>query len=78
MQAAQELLGNPLLRESIGSIEASLLKQMHQVKLDDVAGHTRLILALQVSQAVNRHLWHVMQDGQAAVQEINLRGRRID
>lgn len=78
MQAAQELLGNSLLREAIGSIEVTLLKQMHQVKLDDVAGHTRLILALQVSQAVSRHLWLVMQDGQAALQEINLRGRRID
>lgn len=78
MQAAQELLSNSLLRESISAVEAALLKQMHQVKLDDVAGHTRLIVALQVSQAVNRHLWHVMQDGAAAQQEISLRGRRID
>ena len=77
-QAASELIQNPLLHESISSVEATLLKQMHQVKLDDVAGHTRLIIALQVSQAVNRHLWSVMQDGEVARQEISLRGRRID
>jgi hypothetical protein len=72
------LLQNSLLRESINSVEATLLKQMHHVKLDDVAGHTRLIIALQVSQAVNRHLWSVIQDGEAAAQELRLRGRRID
>lgn len=55
-----------------------MLKQMHHVKLDDVDAHTRLILALQVSQAVNRHLWGVIQDGEIARQELNLRGRRID
>lgn len=77
-QAAQELIHNPLLRESISAIESTLLKQMHQVKLDDVNGHTRLILALQVSQAVNRHLLGLIQDGEVARQEIQLRGRRID
>lgn len=77
-QAAHELMLNPLLRESIHAVEMTLLKQMHQVKLDDVAGHTRLIIALQVSQAVNRHLWSVMQDGEVAHQELRLRGRRID
>lgn len=77
-QAAHELMQNSLLRESINSVEATLLKQMHQVKLDDVDGHTRLILALQVSHAVNRHLWAVMQDGELANQELRLRGRRID
>jgi hypothetical protein len=73
-QAAHELIQNPLLRESINSVEATLLKQMHQVKLDDVAGHTRLILALQVSQAVNRHLWAVMQDGEGPIRSCGCAG----
>lgn len=77
-QAAQELLRNDLLNEAIISIENDLLAQMRAVKLDDVNAHTRLILALQTSQAVSRHLWHRIQDGHAAMGEINLRGRRID
>ena len=72
------MLQNDLLRESINSVEAGLLKQMHHVKLDDVAGHTRLILALQVSQAVNRHLWALIQDGHASRMDLELRGKRID
>lgn len=60
------------------SIERDLLHQMHAVKLDDVNGHTRLILALQTNRAVSRALWHRIQDGHAAAGELNLRGRRID
>lgn len=75
---AQELLANSLLNDTIDSIQSDLLKQMHQVKLDDVAAHTRLILALQVNGAIQRALWMRIQDGSAALQEINLRGRRID
>lgn len=75
---AQELLANSLLNDTIDSIQSDLLKQMHQVKLDDVSAHTRLILALQVNGAIQRALWMRIQDGSAAMQEINLRGRRID
>lgn len=77
-QAAQELLQNSLLNEAIISINHDLLRQMETVKLDDVAAHTRLIIALQVAGAIRRSLWNRIQDGQAASQEINLRGRRID
>lgn len=51
---------------------------MGHVKLDDKEGHTRLVLALQTSRAVGKFLWLAIQDGGNAVQEINLRGRRID
>lgn len=77
-QAARELLENSLLNEAIISIQHDLLRQMEAVKLDDVAAHTRLIIALQVNNAVQRSLWSRIQDGQGASQEINLRGRRID
>jgi hypothetical protein len=77
-EMAQELLRNSLLNEAIISIEADLLAQMYAVKLDDVNSHTRLILALQTNRAVSRHLWNRIQDGVAASQEIQLRGRRID
>lgn len=49
---------------------------MKSVRLDDKEGHTRLVMALQMSNAVNRHLWLVIQDGQAA--QLNVRGSRID
>jgi hypothetical protein len=51
---------------------------MRLVKLDDREGHTRLVMALQISHAVRRQLWLLIQDGAAAVQEIQLRGKRID
>jgi hypothetical protein len=51
---------------------------MKSVRLDDKEGHTRLILALQMSSAVTRHLWHVMQDGSQARTQLQLRGSRID
>lgn len=59
-------------------MESDLIQQMRQVKLDDKEGHTRLVMALQISNAVKRHLWLMIQDGAAAVQEIQLRGKRID
>lgn len=59
-------------------MESDLLNQMRQVKLDDKDGHTRLVMALQINHAVKRHLWLMIQDGAAAVQEIQLRGKRID
>jgi hypothetical protein len=47
---------------------------MKVARLDDKDGHTRLIMALQMSQAVNRHLWLVIQGGQAT--QLNI--RRLD
>lgn len=75
---AEQLLRNPLLNEAIISIEADLLAQMRSVKLDDVNAHTRLILALQTNQVVQRALWNRIQDGHLASQEIQLRGKRLD
>jgi hypothetical protein len=51
---------------------------MDQVKLDDRDGHMRLVMALQMTKAVERQLWLLVQDGHEAVQQINLRGKRID
>lgn len=74
----QELLSNPLLNDAFVSLETDLLAQMRVVKLDDVHAHTRLVLALQVSRAVSRQLWNLIQDGERAGMEIQLRGRRLD
>lgn len=75
---AQELLSNSLLNDAILSIERDVLQQMRVVKLNDVDSHTRLILALQTTGAIHRALWHRIQDGHAAGEQINLRGKRID
>lgn len=75
---AQELLSNGLLNEAILSIEHDVLQQMRVVKLSDVDSHTRLILALQTTGAVQRALWQRIQDGVSASEQINLRGKRID
>jgi hypothetical protein len=77
-QAADELMANPLLREALEALEADLLGQIRTVSLADVAGHTRLVLAMQVSGAVTRHLKHLIHDGHVAAESISLRGKRID
>lgn len=59
-------------------MEADLLNQLRQVKLDDNDGHTRLVMALQINMAVQKQLWLLIQDGAVAVDDIRLRGRRID
>jgi hypothetical protein len=54
------------------------MQQMRYVKLDDERAHTRLIIALQVSGAMERYLKNTIADGVMASQQINLRGKRID
>lgn len=59
-------------------MEADLLNQLRNVKLDDKDGHTRLVMALQISNAVRKHLVLLIQDGDLAAHELSLRGKRID
>lgn len=75
---ARNLLENPLLREAFEAVEVDLIGQMRRAKLDDTGGHTRLVMALQIANAVRGHLWQLMHDGVTASEEIRLRGKRID
>jgi hypothetical protein len=67
-----------LLREAFEALETDLLRQLKTVRLDDDEMHSRLVTALQIAGAVEKHLVHVIQDGAAAVEQISLGGRRID
>ena len=81
MQRAREaeaLLHNPVLNDAIKSIESGLLAQMRAVKLDDVQAHTRLILAYQLNREVQQTLWSQIQDGHAAGEVVQMRGKRLD
>lgn len=75
---AQQLLENPVLIQALEGLEADLLNQMRQVSLSDRDAHTRLVMGLQTNHAVRRHLWLIIQDGHSAVEQIQLRGKRID
>lgn len=75
---AQQLLENPVLSEAVAAEEARILNQMRQCSLSDKEAHTRLVMALQMSSAVTRNLWVMIQDGHDAAEEIRMRGRRID
>ena len=77
-RAAQQLLDNEVLQSAFYALKADLLSQIDQVKLDDRDGHQRLVLAVQMTKAVERQLWLLVQDGHVATQQINLRGKRID
>ena len=77
-QRAQELLRDDLLAESFQAVETDIIEQIRIVKLDDRESHVRLVTALQISTAMRRKLWHMVQDGAAAVEHLDLRGRRID
>lgn len=58
--------------------EARILSQMRQCSLAEKETHTRLIMALQMSSAVTRNLWVMIQEGHEAAEAIRMRGRRID
>jgi hypothetical protein len=51
---------------------------MRRCPLTDKEAHTRLVMALQMSTAVNRNLWALIQDGSEAIADIQVRGSRID
>lgn len=75
---AQELLGNDLFREALVALRNDLLSQINSASLTDMSGHTRLVMAMQMANAVERYLTNVVQDGAAAVEALQLRGKRID
>lgn len=62
----------------MAALEADIVQQLYAVKLNSPDDHSRLVTALQVSRAVGRHLWHLIQDGAAVEADLNLRGKRID
>jgi ABC-type thiamine transport system ATPase subunit len=76
--SARQLLDNPLLQEAFSAIQEDLINQLRQVKLSDVDGQQRLVMALQMFNSVQKHFWLVIQDGYDAAQQIQLRGKRLD
>lgn len=76
--AAEQLLSNELFVESLANVEKDILDQLRCVRLDDEQAHSRLVMALQVTHAVQKQIWMMVQDGFQAVEQLNLRGRRID
>ncbi len=75
---AQELLRNDLFRESIDALRSDLIQQMQASNLGDMEGHTRLVMALQMTGAIDRYLRNVIHDGEQASISIQVRGQRID
>lgn len=51
------------------------MRQCRQVDLADTAGHTRLILALQIQTAVEKHFHKLMNEGHMAGDEMRQIGR---
>ena len=77
-QQAQELLSNSLLHEAVLSEQANITQQMLQCSLADKDACQRLVMAYQMSSAVNRNLWRIIQDGAEAAESVRVRGSRID
>jgi hypothetical protein len=77
-QAAKELLENPLLSETLGNLRADLLGQIASASLSDKDSHTRLVMAVQMSGAIERHLKKMINEGGIAAEAIAIRGKRID
>lgn len=75
---AQQLLDNETLRSAFYALNQDLLRQIDHVKLDDMEGQRRLVMAVQMTKAVEKQLWLLVQDGHEAANSIQLRGRRID
>lgn len=62
----------------MNALNHDLQQQIRRVALHDKDGHTRLVLAVQTAGAIERFLRSAIMDGEAAVEQINLRGKRID
>ena len=77
-QHAQQLLSDPMLSDALWAIDSEIIDEIRKVKLDDSTGHSRLIIALQVSDGIRRHLYKVLHEGFEAQQRIEMRGRRLD
>lgn len=75
---AEQLLRDPMLAECMQAIEIDLIEQMRDASLDKQDMHTRLITALQCTRAIERRLMQLLQHGHAAMQRIEMKGRRID
>ena len=75
---AQQLLDNDLFRDAVFAMQSDILSQLDRVKLDDLEGQRRLVMALQMSKTIEKQLWLLIQDGHEAVNAIQLRGKRID
>jgi hypothetical protein len=52
--------------------------QLLTVRLDDVEGQKRIVMAVQMSGAIERYLKSLIRDGDALAGTIQLRGKRID
>lgn len=72
------MLANPLLTEALDALRDDLNTQLMTVRLDDVEGQKRLVMALQMSGAVDKYLRTLIREGESAVGSLELRGRRID
>lgn len=75
---AQQLLENPLLNEVVLAERDRIIAEIERAPLSDKDLHTRLIIALQISTAVQRNLWLAIQEGHEATHAIQMRGKRID
>lgn len=63
---AKALLDNPVWLEVTQALRNSLDMQRRHVKLTDVDGHTKLIMAEQVMHQVTEYLHHAIEDGKTA------------
>jgi hypothetical protein len=66
------------LHEAVLAEQNNIIQQMQQCSLSDADAHTRLVMALQMTSAVNRNLWRQIQDGAEAAEQFRIRGSRID
>ena len=48
------------------------------VRLDDVEGQKRIVMAVQMSGAIERYLKVLIRDGESMAGTLQLRGKRID
>lgn len=74
---AEELINNPLLNETLNSMEREYLAAWRTSKLPDIEERERLWLATQVLDQVRNHLRIVLENGVVARREIDrIAGRR--
>lgn len=68
---AAQVLDAPIFVEAKKAIEEGIRRQMSSVPMSDQTMHTRLILTLQMWDALEKYLENIRQTGQIAQFQIN-------
>lgn len=74
-QYAKEVLNNPAYKEAWERIREGLINAMNQSPMGDEKTHTKLVMALQITNKIQKQLETTMETGKLAEIQLNEKKR---